>query len=154
MKLLTTILAAAFCVIAIGCYHATIETGLQPDGQKITQKWASGWILGLIPPKTVEAAAKCPNGVSRVETRLSFVNQLVGFLTAGIYTPMEILVECASGSSTGQLNDNIQEIIVAESASHEEIQEAFSDAAMLANKTKAPVYVRFIDMETATAEGY
>ena len=35
--------------------------------------------------------------MARVETKLSFLNQLVGSLTFGIYTPMEIKVTCAAG---------------------------------------------------------
>jgi len=31
----------------------------------------------------------------RVETQQSFVNQLVGFLTLGIYTPMDLRATCA-----------------------------------------------------------
>jgi len=39
-----------------------------------------------------------------VETQLSFVNGLVGVLTLGIYTPMEILVTCAApGSASARL---------------------------------------------------
>jgi hypothetical protein len=41
--------------------------------------------------------AQCPEGVAQVDTQLSFLNQLVSFLTWGIYTPMEIVVTCASG---------------------------------------------------------
>jgi len=82
------------------CYHATVETGATPSTTMIRKGFASSWIYGLVPPKTVETAAQCPGGVSRVETRLSFVNQLVGFLTLGIYTPMEIMVTCAEAATT------------------------------------------------------
>jgi Bor protein len=54
-------------------------------------------VFGLVPPSTVETAAKCPNGVAKVETQLSFLNQLVSVLTLSIYTPMTIEVTCASG---------------------------------------------------------
>jgi hypothetical protein len=84
-------------VALLGCYHATIETGVAPSNLVIEKRWASGWILGLVPPSTVETAAKCESGVSKVETKLSFLNQLVGFLTLSIYTPMEIRVTCAEG---------------------------------------------------------
>ena len=50
-----------------------------------------------MPPETVETMRGCPTGVARVETRQSFVNGLVGILTFGIYTPMEIIVTCANG---------------------------------------------------------
>ena len=92
-----TLLTAAVTLALCGCYHATIETGLSPSPQTLENKWASGWIYGLVPPKTVETMQRCPNGVARVETQLSFANQLVNFLTLGIYTPMEIVVTCASG---------------------------------------------------------
>lgn len=89
------------CLIAAsvlaGCYHATIETGRTPSPQTLEKKWASSWIYGLVPPSTVATMERCPNGVARVETQLSFLNQLVGLLTWGIYTPMEIVVTCAAG---------------------------------------------------------
>lgn len=46
-------------------------------------------------------AARCPTGVAKVETQLSFVNMLVGFLTLSIYTPMDIRVTCAEGGVSG-----------------------------------------------------
>lgn len=79
-----------------GCYHATINTGATPGPQRIERKWAAGWIAGLVPPSTVEAMAQCPSGVARVDTQLSFANQLVGWLTAYIFTPMSIEVVCAA----------------------------------------------------------
>ena len=84
-------------LVLAACWHATIETGLTPSNQVIEKDFASAWIIGLVPPKTLETQAKCPNGVSKVETKLSFLNQLVAFLTLDIYTPMMIKVTCAQG---------------------------------------------------------
>lgn len=81
-----------------GCYHATIETGAKPSTVVVEKKWASGWIFGLVAPSTIETQAKCPNGVAKVETQLSFVNMLVSFLTLNIYTPMDIRATCAEGA--------------------------------------------------------
>jgi hypothetical protein len=81
------------------CYHAIINTGLAPSGQTITDKWATSWLGGLVPPKVVETAAQCPNGVARVETQHSFLNQLASGLTFGIYSPMTIEVQCAASRS-------------------------------------------------------
>ena len=50
-----------------------------------------------MPPETVSTQERCPNGVAKVETQHRFVNQLVGLLTLGIYTPMQIKVTCAAG---------------------------------------------------------
>jgi hypothetical protein len=82
-------------VLCAGCYHATVETGAAPSNVVIHKSFASGWILGLVPPSTIETQSRCPNGPAKVETQLSFVNQLVSFLTLSIYTPMEIKVTCA-----------------------------------------------------------
>jgi hypothetical protein len=78
-----------------GCYHATVETGLTPSPQTVENRWASSFIFGLVPPKTISTQAKCANGVAKVETQLSFLNQLVGALTLGIYTPMDVRATCA-----------------------------------------------------------
>ena len=90
------IISLPFLLASAACYHATVETGLAPSPQTVEKSWASGWIYGLVPPSNVETLAKCPNGVSKVETQLSFPNQLVNFLTLGIYTPMEIKATCAA----------------------------------------------------------
>jgi hypothetical protein len=52
--------------------------------------------LRLGAPEYRVDAERCQNGPAEVETQHSFVNQLVGFLTLGIYTPMEIKVTCAN----------------------------------------------------------
>lgn len=82
-----TITFAALATLA-ACFHATIETGLTPSTKVLEHKFASSWIYGLVPPKTVETASRCPDGVAKVETQLSFLNQVVHLLTLGIYTPM------------------------------------------------------------------
>jgi hypothetical protein len=88
--------ALALCALSIACYHATVETGASPSAEVVSKSFASGWIYGLVPPSTVSTAAKCPAGAAKIETQLSFVNQLVGLLTLGIYTPMAIKVTCAA----------------------------------------------------------
>src|SRR5690554_3626514 len=89
---------AIAAVLLSGCYHATVDTGRQPSGEVVRQPWAHGFVYGLVPPSTVKVAQQCPNGVARVETQLSFLNQLASTLTFGIYTPMEITVQCAAGA--------------------------------------------------------
>ncbi len=78
-----------------GCYHATIETGLAPSATVIDKPWAHGFVFGLVPPSTVETQQKCPKGVSKVETQMSFVNAVASALTWSLYTPLSIKVTCA-----------------------------------------------------------
>ena len=131
------LLAAATSLSA--CYHATIETGLTPSTQVLEQSFASSWIYGLVPPKTVETANRCPDGVAKVETQHTFVNQLVGFLTFGIYTPMHIRVTCAraTGATTGAM------LTIPASPEGDEVRVAFRDAADLAAQKQTAVLVRF-----------
>jgi hypothetical protein len=121
--------------LLVGCYHATIETGATPSTTLIENHWASGWVFGLVPPKTVATAAKCPSGVAKVETQLSFVNQLVSFLTIGIYTPMDIVVTCAEAPPAQS------SLAVPASAPLEAWHIALAKAATTAIETHAPVYV-------------
>lgn len=90
-------------LVSTACYHANVVTGLQPNGQTIERPWAHGFLWGLVPPSTIETMAECPNGVARVETKHSFLNQLAAGLTSGIYTPISITVSCAAPEEMEQL---------------------------------------------------
>ncbi len=91
-KLLLTLAAL---ILFSGCYHAQVVTSdLKPSTVVVEDTFADAWIYGLVPPKEIDVTDKCTSGVAKVETRLSFVNQLVGALTFGIYTPMHIRVTC------------------------------------------------------------
>jgi hypothetical protein len=124
----TTVIATAF--LLTGCYHATIETGRPPSAVTVEDQWADAWVYGLVPPDTINAAQRCTSGVARVETQLSFLNQLVGALTLGIYTPMSIRVTCAQGSATGPSVPN-----------GEDLAATFAAAAVLSREIGAPVLV-------------
>jgi hypothetical protein len=109
------VLLFVFALLVQGCYHATVSTGLRPSTVTIEQKWALSWIYGLVPPATVETMERCPQGVARVDTQISFLNGLVGSLTFGIFTPMEIVVTCADAGQdlpmaedSGEANELLQ----------------------------------------------
>ena len=87
----------------------------------------------------METAEACPNGVAIVETELSFVNQLIGMLTLGIYTPMHIKVTCAATASTS-LEIPDASIVVEE---HLSVADALASAANEAMASGEPVVVRF-----------
>ena len=46
---------AALVFLVAGCYHATIQTGSPASSTIYKQAWASSWVYGLVPPKTVNA---------------------------------------------------------------------------------------------------
>ncbi len=117
-----------------GCYHAVVETGRQPSDVVIENKWASSFVHGLVPPDVVNVASQCPNGVARVETRLSFLNMLVTGLTFGIYSPMEITVTCAAGGAPAP-----------EATARDDAAERLQAAIERAVETREPVLVRLAD---------
>lgn len=129
------------CVVIGACHHATIDTGLTPSTQTIHEPWANSWIAGLVPPSTVETADRCTSGVAKVETQRTFLNGLVGILTIGIYTPMEIKVTCAA--SGGDDAPDQVDVSIDDNASLEEIQAAFMTAANRAVEEHRAVFVRF-----------
>jgi len=135
------LLSAGLLVALPACYHAVIETGLPASSTVIEKGFASGWIYGLVPPSPVKAMSECPGGVSKVETQLSFVNQLVAFITLYIYTPMAIKVTCASSGRSAV--PGTPEIKVGDGATSDEIIDTFRRAADLAVERHGAVYVRF-----------
>jgi hypothetical protein len=135
---------ATLCSVLIGsaaCYHAVIDTGRPAGNQTIERPWASSFIGGLIPPAVVETASRCPNGVARVETQHSFLNWLVGAITFGIYTPMEIRVTCAAAGTSSL--DAGQTIVVGGRASVAEKLAGLTEAVARAVATDSAVFVRF-----------
>lgn len=139
------LLVLVFCMIAIaGCYTATIETGLPPSRMTIKKNWAASWIYGLVPPNTVRTAARCPHGVAKVMTQQSFLNQIVGGLSFGIYTPMTIQVTCARASETS-LVDPKDAFAVSEDASLKEFRNIFVMAAEKAAKSNSEIFVMIQD---------
>ena len=137
------ILATFFMFAAVfmtGCFHATVETGLDPSAKTINIPWANSFVFGLVPPPTVAAAAKCPGGVAKVETQRSFLNGLVGILTLQIYTPMAIKVTCAEVNEASELIGDAPEVSVSQAGG---ITNALDEAADLAMELGGPVIVRF-----------
>ena len=142
MKRLSHVAVVASLVALAGCYHGTIETGLTPSTVVVDKSWASGWLWGLVPPSTIETASKCPQGVAKVETQLSFLNQLVEAITLGIYSPMAIKVTCAQ-SGHASAAPGASEIVVPPSATPDERKTAVQRAAELSLETGNPVFLRF-----------
>ncbi len=95
MSRLPKLSVVSLLIALAACYHATIQTGLPAGTTVVRQDWAAGWLWGLVPPKPVSTMAQCPGGVSKVETKHSFLNMLVGGLTGGIFSPMSIKATCA-----------------------------------------------------------
>ena len=133
--------AVSLLVLLPACYHAIVQTGRPANNQVVEEKWAAGWLWGLVPPKPISTMAQCPNGVSKVETQHSFLNMVVQALTAGIFTPMTIKASCASGGRSAIPGE--PEIKLGANPTEQQVIDAFRRAADLSVETGGPVYVRF-----------
>ena len=81
-------------------------------------------------------------GVAKVETVHSFVNQLVGAITFGIFTPMSIKVTCA-GRGRAQGPEVQPDVRVGAGADEATVRAAMEAAADRAVSLKRPVFVQF-----------
>jgi hypothetical protein len=89
--------AAALVVLCGGCYHVTVVTGAPAGPTVIDKPWQNSFVIGLVPPAELDVKSQCTSGVAKVETERSFLNGLVGAITENIYTPIHVMVTCASG---------------------------------------------------------
>jgi hypothetical protein len=133
-----SLLAAAMLLSA--CYHQVVQTGRTPGTTVIERPWTATWLWGLVPATEISVAAQCPNGVARVVTEQSFLNGLVGALTLGIYTPQDVRITCASGTSA---LPGAREIHVADGSPLEARVAAIEAAIRLAERTGESVIVRY-----------
>ena len=92
------LLATALALLITGCAQQTFTVQNKPasgstKGKTITRHlFVSG-----IGQKAVDAAKICggAENVVKTETQQTFVNGLLGFITLGIYTPLEARVYCS-----------------------------------------------------------
>lgn len=147
MKRIALCMALAASLLFAGCYHAQITTDRTPSSTVIENQWAMSFVYGLVPPPVVETAEECPNGLARVETRISFLNGLVGSLSAGLITPMHIKVTCAAGGNAmnamtlPEMEENA--VTISSGATDAQVAKAIQKAAQQSLNMQQPVNVRF-----------
>ena len=74
--------------------YCSKQTGSSSTKAPITHHF---FVSGIGQKKTVDAAKICggAENVVKTETQQTFVNGLLGFITLGIYTPLEARVYCS-----------------------------------------------------------
>ena len=90
------LLATALALLITGCAQQTFTVQNKPAAvaPKAPSPIISSFLGG---EKTVDAAKICggAENVVKTETQQTFVNGLLGFITLGIYTPLEARVYCS-----------------------------------------------------------
>ena len=92
------LLATALALLITGCAQQTFTVQNKPAA--VNQRKPSPIISSFLEfkqKKTVDAAKICggAENVVKTETQQTFVNGLLGFITLGIYTPLEARVYCS-----------------------------------------------------------
>lgn len=99
MRFTSVALAAVAVVVLAGCYRVTVTYGPQPAANVATvvdYPWQHSWVFGLVPPPEINVGERCAEGVSKVETKVSFLNGLAA-----------ALVTAAGASLTAQSSDTV-----------------------------------------------
>ena len=97
-KMKKMLFSAALAMLITGCAQQTFTVGNKPTAvtpkEPITHHF---FVSGIGQEKTVDAAKICggAENVVKTETQQTFVNGLLGFITLGIYTPLEARVYCS-----------------------------------------------------------
>lgn len=98
-------LLSALLVASTGCHQVIIDSGREPSPTVHHDEWNIAFAAAIFPAQ-VDASEYCGGEWARVETKQSFLNMVVGWLTFGIITPMETKIVCAaSEGSTGEASN-------------------------------------------------
>lgn len=83
-------------LLSTGCFQSTyVVAGTTPEPDPARREWRHYLFLGLIDlSDDVELRAECPQGVSRIETGMTWYNFLITLATATLYTTMVSEVYC------------------------------------------------------------
>ena len=93
--------ATRYCagLLITGCAQQTFTVQNKPQAAVAPKKTITHhfFVSGDGQKKTVDAAKICggAENVVKTETQQTFVNGLLGFITLGIYTPLEARVYCS-----------------------------------------------------------
>ena len=79
-----------------GCYTLKYYNTAVPGPGDVHTIWVHSFVGGLVTIGEVDLDAQCPYGVYKLKSNQSFVDVLLAGITVGIYTPMNVVVTCAS----------------------------------------------------------
>ena len=84
-------------LLITGCAQQTFTVQNKPAAVAPGNHHHHSSVSGIGQKKTVDAAKICggAENVVKTETQQTFVNGLLGFITLGIYTPLEARVYCS-----------------------------------------------------------
>ena len=89
-------LASLAALALAGCHVVKYDTGL-PAGPRVVKIPLNFYLWGLVGNRVVDLDAACPGGAARWENRATAGDAIIDVVTAGIWSPRTVTVECIEG---------------------------------------------------------
>ncbi len=108
-------LALAGLLASPACFtHLYTTDPAAADAEEVYKQRHNHFLFGLISKdEALDLTKLCPSGALQVEDKHTFVNQLLGGLTLGIWSPTTVTVRCVDGSAANvELGEEISRAIV------------------------------------------
>jgi hypothetical protein len=96
----TMIMGALVAMALSACSsHAIKYSTGKPAGGPVHQETEAFFLWGLAGGNDIDLEQLCPTGVASIESRKGAGDAIMTWLTGGLYSPMSVEVQCASGSA-------------------------------------------------------
>jgi hypothetical protein len=92
----------ALTVALSGCFNLKYYDSTVPGPGQTHKVWVHSFIGGLVSVGEMDFRGECPTGVYKMNSNHTFVDLLLAGITAGIYTPMNVVYTCGSGPPPAQ----------------------------------------------------
>ena len=93
-KLIVVLMLSLFVIVSSGCYHITYDSGKQIPANITKTKLSANMFLWGIVGTTIDIKKLACKEIMKIESKESFVDWLLGYITLGIYVPNTVLVYC------------------------------------------------------------
>lgn len=80
-----------------GCFSLKYYSTSVPGPGETHKIWVHSFLGGLVTVGEIDVDAECPHGVFKMKSNFTLVDLLLFGVTAGIYSPMNIVLTCGSG---------------------------------------------------------
>lgn len=94
MKMLISTLALALATSACASHKIHYKNPTVPAAGETKSAKQSFFLWGLVGGSEVNLQQMCPAGVAAIESKNTFGDRFLTILTAGLYSPMSVDVQC------------------------------------------------------------
>lgn len=89
----------AALTLSTGCYTTKLVVAdADPDRANTHSTWQHTFFWGLVSPGSVNLSSYCgQNGIARARSQVGGIGLIAYWLTAGVWTPIQVRITCAEG---------------------------------------------------------